>query len=101
VSFMHDERKVVLGPGLAGTLMAPEEFDAVDEYDEDYRYELISGVLVVNPAPSPEETGANEMLGHLLIAYREHHPQGSALDYSLPAQYVRTHDGRRRADRLI
>lgn len=101
MSLTRDVHKVVLGPGLAGTLMSPEEFDAVDEYDEDYRYELIHGVLVVNPVPLPEETGPNEMLGHLLIAYREQHPQGSALDYSLPEQYIRTRDSRRRADRLI
>jgi Uma2 family endonuclease len=101
MSVAHDDHKVILGPGLAGTLMAPEEFDAVDEYDEDYRYELIHGVLVVNPVPLPQETGPNEMLGYLLLQYREQHPQGSCLDWTLPEQYVRTRDSRRRADRLI
>jgi Uma2 family endonuclease len=101
MSIAHDESKVALGPGLAGTLMSPDEFDAVDEYDEDYRYELIHGVLVVNPVPLPQETGPNEMLGHLLLKHREEHPQGSALDYTLLEQYVRTLDSRRRADRLI
>ena len=34
-----------------GMLMAPEEFDAVTDCDELYQYELIRGVLVVNPTP--------------------------------------------------
>ena len=40
-----------------GMLMAPEEFDAVTDCDELYQYELIRGVLVVNPPPrSPNAT---------------------------------------------
>src|SRR6185437_496531 len=101
MSTVNEQPRVILGPGLAGTLMTPDEFDAVEEYDEDYRYELIHGVLVVNPVPSAEETGPNELLGHRQLNYREHHPQGNALDGTLPEQYVRTHDSRRRADRLI
>jgi Uma2 family endonuclease len=93
--------KIVLGPESNGALMSPEEFDAVDEYDDNYRYELIRGVLVVNPVPLPMETGPNEELGYLLRMYRDLHPRGSALDLTLPEQYVRTADSRRRADRLI
>ena len=37
--------------------MTPEEFDALEEYDENYRYELVHGVLVVTPIPLAEETG--------------------------------------------
>ena len=95
------EEPLVLGPQSAGILMTPEEFDAVEDYDECYRYELIHGVLVVNPIPLPEETGPNELLAYLLIKYREEHPQGTALDYTLPQQYVRTATSRRLADRLI
>jgi len=95
------QRELVLGPELAGTLMTPEEFDAVEEYDDLYRYELIHGVLVVNPIPLAQETGPNELLGHLLLVYKDNHPQGSSLDQTLPEQYVRTRDSRRRADRLI
>jgi Uma2 family endonuclease len=58
-------------------------------------------VLIVNPIPLAEETGPNEFLGYLLIKYREEHPQGKLLDYTLPEQYVRTGKSRRRADRLI
>src|SRR4051794_37788192 len=92
---------VVLGPELAGTLMTPEEFDAVEEYDENYRYELLHGVLIVTPIPLGEETDPNEELGRLLRNYREQHPEGSILDSTLPQQYVRTPPPRRLADRLI
>jgi hypothetical protein len=34
-----------LGPALNGTLMAPAEFDAVGDYEDGWRYELIHGVL--------------------------------------------------------
>src|SRR5439155_14969545 len=93
--------ELALGPETAGLLMTPEEFDAIEEYDEDYRYELVNGVLVVTPVPLAEETGPNELLGYLLLGYQENHPQGRALDDTLPQQYVRTRTGRRLADRLI
>lgn len=57
------ETDFVLGLEHAGMLMLPEEFDAIEDYDENYTYELIHGVLVVNPIPSAEETGPNELLG--------------------------------------
>jgi Uma2 family endonuclease len=95
------EADLVLGPELAGTLMTPEEFDAVEEYDENYRYELIHGVLVVTPIPLGEETDPNEYLGYLLRLYQEQHPEGTVLDATLPQQYVRTATSRRLADRLI
>jgi Uma2 family endonuclease len=101
MSIATGEPTIVLGPESAGILLTPEEFDAVEEYDEEYRYELIHGVLVVSPIPLPVETGPNELLGHLLLDYQEHHPQGSALDETLPQQYVRTRTSRRIADRLI
>jgi Uma2 family endonuclease len=94
-------QEVVLGPESAGLLMTPEEFDAIDEYDENYRYELVQGVLVVSPIPLPEETGPNELLGRLLLNYQEDHSEGKNLNHTLPQQYVRTKNGRRIADRLI
>jgi Uma2 family endonuclease len=93
--------KVVLGPRLAGTAMTAEEFDAVEEYDENYCYELINGVLVVVPIPLGEETDPNEELGRWLRNYREQHPQGSTLDLTMPQQYVRTPAQRRLADRVL
>ena len=95
------EDRLVLGPELAGTLMTPEEFDAVEDCDELFVYELIHGVLVVNPPPSEGERGPNELLGRLLFAYQEQNPQGSAMNYSLNEHAVRSDDSRRRADRVI
>jgi Uma2 family endonuclease len=91
----------MLEPGLAGTLMTPEEFDAAEVGDDLYNYELIHGVLVVSPPPLEAERDPNEELGYLLRLYREQHPQGVALDKTLPEQTVYTPANRRRADRLI
>src|SRR5262245_54805671 len=93
--------KLVLGLDLAGVLMSPEEFDAVEESDENYRYELLGGRLVVAPPPLASERGPNEELGYLLRTYQEQHHQGSILDDTLYEQTVRTQTGRRRADRVI
>lgn len=93
--------KMAVGPGSAGILLSPEEFDALEDYDEGHRYELIHGVLVVSPIPSPAETGPNELLGYFLRHYQRSHKDGGALDDTLPQQYVRTATGRRIADRLI
>jgi Uma2 family endonuclease len=81
--------------------MTPEEFDAVEDYDENYRYELIHGVLVVNPIPLEASVGPNEMLAYWLLDYQQRHPQGAALDLTLPERFIRTHDSRRLADRVI
>lgn len=101
MSTVPEQPKLVLGPESAGMLMTPEEFDAVEDFDEDYRYELIHGVLVVTPPPLDAEVGPNEMLGYWLLSYREHHPQGAALDLTLPERTIRTRHQRRRADRAI
>ncbi|MFN4259077.1 MAG: Uma2 family endonuclease [Gemmataceae bacterium] len=90
-----------LGPELNGTLMTPAEFDAVAEYDDSWRYELIHGVLVVNPIPSEAQAHPNEYLEGLLFVYQTQHPQGATLDLTLPERYVRTSDSRRLADRVI
>ncbi len=95
------ESELILGPESAGILMTPEEFDAVKEYDENYRYELIQGVRVVSPIPLPQETGPNELLGNHLFVYQRYHAEGSNLDLTLPQQYVKVSGGRRLADRLI
>jgi Uma2 family endonuclease len=85
-----------------GTLMSPEEFDAVEEYDRDYRYELIHGVVIVNPIPGGGETSPNDELRYLFRRYAEDHPSGALIDETLPEQYVYLPNGnRRRADRLV
>ena len=84
-----------------GMLLTPEEFDRVEDFDDLFTYELIKGVVIVNPIPSEAECGPNELLGYFLLAYKESHPGGEALDATLPERYVRTEDSRRRADRVI
>ena len=95
------ETPLVLGPEHNGICMTTEEFDAITEYDDLYNYELIHGVVVVNPIPLPQERGPNQELGRQLLNYQDGHPQGSALDDTLEEEYIRTGDGRRRADRVI
>lgn len=95
------KQSLVLGPDLAGTLMSPDEFDACEEWVEGYRYELINGVLIVTPPPSEGERGPNDLLGQMLRNYQGQHPQGSALNYTLPEHTVATLKNRRRVDRAI
>jgi Uma2 family endonuclease len=95
------EPAIVLGPDWNGALMTPEEFDAVQDYDECYVYELINGVVVVSPIPAEAEVDPNEDLGYLLRLYKETHPKGRRLDATLPERYGRTANSRRRADRVI
>jgi Uma2 family endonuclease len=93
--------QIVIGPGMAGTFLTPEEFDAIEEVDRDYRYELIDRRLIVTPPPLEAERDPNEELGFLLRLYRHSHAQGSALDKTLPEHTVVTRANRRRADRVI
>jgi len=81
-------------------LLTTAEFDAITDYDDRYRYELINGVLVVSPLPSEAEGGPNEELGYLLRFYQNHHAEGRNLDATLPERYILT-ENRRRADRVI
>lgn len=87
----------------AGILMSAEEFDDADyeDFDPGWDYELINGVLVVSPIPFRQETDPNEELGHWLRTYQESHPEGKALDKTLPEQYVRCGRNRRKVDRAI
>ncbi len=91
-----------LGPRSAGMLLTPVEFDRA-HYEEGWRYELIHGVLVVSPTPSRQERDPNQMLGYWLIQYQTGHPQGRALDSTLPEEEIETRGGqdRRRLDRAI
>ena len=101
MSTIETREKLKVGLDSNGMILTPEEFDAIEDYDDLYRYELIHGVLVVNPIPSEAEVDPNEELGHWLRVYRDEHPQGSSLDVTLTERYVRTGDSRRRADRVI
>ncbi|MCC7418652.1 MAG: Uma2 family endonuclease [Planctomycetaceae bacterium] len=90
-----------LGPHSNGMLMTPDEFDAATEWEPGYRYELIHGVLVVNPPAGLSERDPNDELGYLIRRYREDHPNGLCVDLTAPEQTVRVGENRRRADRAI
>jgi len=100
MSLATEIETIALGPQQNGIGMTPQEFDAVDEFD-DYRYELIHGVLIVNPPPVEQERGPNEVLGYWLLKYQDEHSQGGHLDATLPGHTIRTPKSRRRADRVI
>ena len=91
------------GPRSSGILMTPEEFDAIpsEACERGYRYELINGVFIVSPAVSIEEGDPNDDLGHLLRLYQETHPEGSALDATVPERDISARNQRRRCDRAI
>lgn len=85
-----------------GVEMTPEEFDSIDDWDPAFEYELIRGVVIVNPLPSGAETDSVDALGQLLRNYQDQHANGRTLDLTLPERYVFLPDGsRRKADRLL
>lgn len=90
-----------LGRRSSGMVLTPAEFDAVTNYDERFRYELIHGVVIVSPMESEASSDPNEQLGHWLRQYQESNPQGKALDKTLPQRYIRLNGSRRLADRVI
>jgi Uma2 family endonuclease len=92
-------KRFVLGRRHNGIVMSPEEFDAITDCDDLYSYELIHGVVIVNPIPSRFERDPNDELGHWLRNYQEQHP--GFLDKTVFDEYIRTKSSRRRADRVI
>src|SRR4029453_9687650 len=79
-----------------------EEFESLTEEDCDprFRYELINGVVIVNPTPGYFEIDANDELGRLLRNYQAT-PQGKVLEKALFGRGVRTKVGIRRVDRAL
>jgi hypothetical protein len=94
--------RVKLGPGSAGRLMTPEEFDSAPEWawKKGYRYELIRDVLVVSPFPEAAIRDCNDHMSYWLRRYRDSDPRSSALDATLPEHIVYT-TNRRWADRVV
>ncbi|MCA9076141.1 MAG: Uma2 family endonuclease [Planctomycetaceae bacterium] len=90
-----------LNPEDNGLCLTPVEFDAVEDWDRDYTFELVQGVVIVSPAPGVGERKPNDVLGHWLQTYQESHPDGTCIDDTLPEQYIAVDNGRRRADRAI
>ncbi len=90
-----------IGPDHNGIMMTPEEFDAAADWDENYRYELIHGVLLVLPLRSAAVRSANDELGRLIRGYSEEHPDGHVVDDTLYSQTLRLVADRRIADRVV
>lgn len=89
-----------LGPRSNGLQLSPWEFDTAD-FELGWRYELINGVLIVNPSPLRHERDPNEELGHWLRSYQQGNPQGSCLDLTLAEETLVVGPHRRRVDRAI
>ena len=100
--FIAKKCRTRLGPGSAGRLMTPEEFDSAPEWawKKGYRYELIRDVLVVSPFLEAAIRDCNDHMGYWLRHYRDSDPRGSALDATLPEHIVYTNN-RRWADRVV
>jgi Uma2 family endonuclease len=90
-----------VGPEHDGVRMTADEFDAIEAWDERYRYELVRGVLVVSPAAGPGERSPNDELGYLIRMHRDTHDEGRIVDDTMPEQEIRIGDNRRRIDRAI
>jgi len=90
-----------IGPDHNGMLMTPEEFDAIEDADDDCRYELVRGVLIVSPPADFGELKPNDVLGHWLQSFQEGNPQGNSLDDTCNEVTLKTRTGRRRADRGV
>jgi len=96
-------QRIIYGPRTSGILMTPEEYDAIDPDScvRGFRYELINGVFVVTPPVDLAERDPNEYLAYLLMSYKENHPQGSVLDFTVNESDVADNSQRRRCDRAI
>ena len=95
--------QVRLGLRSSGLPMSAEEFDDLPRsaFDRRYRYEIISEVLIVTPAPGNGEVDPNGELEYLLRSYKENDPRGSVLDKTLYEQTLPALKNRRRCDRAI
>jgi Uma2 family endonuclease len=100
-SALHDGPPLRLDASANGMLMSPAEFEAVRDWDQQYRYELIHGVVVVSPAVPIGEADPNEDLGYLLRAYQETHPAGKVLDLTVYERDVYVSENIRRCDRAL
>jgi Uma2 family endonuclease len=90
-----------LSLAAAGVLMTPEEFEAIHDFEDGYRYELIRGVVVVTPPAADAEMDPNGELEYLLRLYKYQHPNGHHLDGTQAEREVKTSTGIRRVDRAI
>lgn len=99
--FNCDARVARLGPESTGLALSRDEFFAIEDVDELYRYELIHGVVVVSRIPGPGQRAPNARLDQWLWNYHDEHPQGTSLNDTLPEQMIDTRVCIRCADRAI
>jgi Uma2 family endonuclease len=90
-----------VGSKSNGMSMTPEEFDAIEEWDENFRYELVRGVLIVKDYPVAAIRACYDELGHCFHAFCHQVHSGAATIETLPDQEVRTGDNRWRTDRAV
>ncbi len=90
-----------IGPGSAGMILKPKEFDAITDYVCGYRYELMKGVLVVHGRPSVAQVSANEELNYQLREFAARSGGRNPFDATLPEQYIRIGKELRQADRVL
>lgn len=98
-----DDRPVTthLDASANGMAMSVAEFDAVETWDESYRFELIHGVVVMSPAPLIGERFPNGYLEYVLRLYRKT-DAGKAVGVLTVSEHdLRLPTGIRRADRVI
>lgn len=97
---ISDIKVLQLGPPSNGVQLSPWEFDAA-EFEPGWRYELVNGVLIVNPARLRGERDPNDELGRWLPNYQMNDPHGASLDLTVPEETVYLGPHRRRVDRAI
>ena len=74
---------------------------SLDDWDENYRYELVNGVLIVVPPAGAGERSPNDELGRLLRNYQDTEAGASIVDETMFEQTIICGGNRRRADRAI
>ncbi len=90
-----------VSPASNGMMMTGEEFDAIDDWIDGYRYELIHGVLVVSPPAGIGERSPNSYLAYLIYSFNESHENGAVVDDTVAEQEIKIGGNRRRMDRAI
>jgi len=76
--------------------MTPDVFDLIEDYQEGCRYELIQGVLVVNPIPRKPSRGMAVRLMHLLEKYGDEFEKDIDFFTVLFEEEIRLPNGNRR-----
>lgn len=85
-----------IAPDDNGRLMTPEVFDLIEDYEEGWRYELIQGVLVVNPIPRKPSRGMAVKLMHMLENYGDKFGKDIEFFTVLFEEEIRLPNGNRR-----